>query len=257
MPFFNDVGKKITQTGQETVQKAKNTTETIKLNGLINDEKQHIDTELLQIGKLYYETCGGQPELPFTQYVESINAANVRIAEYERQVAQLKSFVCCPVCGNESPYGISVCGSCGSMMDDNVSVLEDTSSPVPVPVAKTAETDIVCNSCGESVSPGKAFCKHCGNKIEQSPASKMVDKKTYNEKSEETIKIEPDIDLYAEYKKACDLGNRAESIGELTQVVNMFTNLEDYKESKKLAEHYKRQLKELTDAFSLQFGAFN
>lgn len=42
MAFFDDLGKKITQTGQGVVQKTKDTAETIKLNGMISDEEKNI-----------------------------------------------------------------------------------------------------------------------------------------------------------------------------------------------------------------------
>ncbi|MCL1791978.1 MAG: zinc ribbon domain-containing protein [Peptococcaceae bacterium] len=153
MAFFDDLGKKITQTGQGVAQKTRNVADTVKLNSMISDEKKNVDRAYFQIGKAYFEAYGNNnPDQLFDQMIDGINDSNAKIATYTEQIKQIKGVVPCPKCGTEVPYNAPFCSSCGGTM--NVASASEQSAD-----------GAVCGVCGAQVTHDKAFCTSCGNKI--------------------------------------------------------------------------------------------
>lgn len=111
-----NVGKKIKQTGQDVTQKTKVTTETFKVNNMISDEEKSINSAYSQIGKIYYENFGENPDPLFSQKIAEINESRKKIAEYNERIKQLKGVAQCPNCGEEITSGAAFCSSCGSPM---------------------------------------------------------------------------------------------------------------------------------------------
>jgi len=159
MSFFDDVGKKIAQTSQGAAQKAKNIAETVKLNGMISDEESRIKDLFTQIGRTYYEACGGNaPEPQFADYVAGINDASAKIAAYNDQIKQLKGIVKCAKCGGDVPVNSAFCNNCGT------AVIAASTAPATTSGANR------CSACGMELAADTAFCTGCGNKIEQAAA---------------------------------------------------------------------------------------
>jgi len=156
MAFFDEVGKKISQTSQGVAQKTKNIAETMELNSKISDEEKNINNIFIQIGKTYYETYGASPDRPFIQLVGVINDSKSKIVSYAEQIKQIKGITRCPKCGGEVPYGATFCSSCGSPMNIASEVAQPISSDI-----------IVCGNCGAQMSADSVFCINCGNKIER------------------------------------------------------------------------------------------
>lgn len=152
MAFFEGLGKKISQTGQDAAQKARNLAETVKLNSLISDEEKRIKNVQMQIGKLYFETRGENPEPDFAQFIADINNANAAIQQYEEQVKQIKGITTCEKCGSDVAYNTSFCSSCGAQMN--------TQQPNNEPGGNT------CANCNVLLEPGQLFCTGCGTKSE-------------------------------------------------------------------------------------------
>lgn len=103
MAFFDELGKKITQTSQGVVQKTKDTAETIRLNGMISDEEKRIANFYSEIGRIYFELHADSYEPTFEQMILGIKEAQVKIENYSEQVKRLKGIVRCPNCGGEVP----------------------------------------------------------------------------------------------------------------------------------------------------------
>jgi len=154
MAFFDELGKKITQTGQGAAKGAKNVAETMKVNGMISDEEKRINNAYLQIGKTYYENCGDNPDQLFAQLINDINDSKAKIAAYTEQLRQIKGVARCQKCGGEVPIDAPFCSSCGSPMK---------TAPTEAPLDSGG---LVCGNCGFVVPEGKAFCSNCGGKME-------------------------------------------------------------------------------------------
>ena len=154
MSFFEGIGKKLAQSGQEAAQKAKNTAEVIKLNSMISDEEKRINNSYLQIGKLYYEVYGENPEEQFAQFITDINDCKAKILVHAEQIRIVKGIAECTECGGQVPSGAPFCSSCGSPMKSATA-------------AADSDNANKCGNCGASLESDVAFCTQCGNKVEE------------------------------------------------------------------------------------------
>lgn len=160
MAFLDEIGKKISQTGQDMVQKTKDTAETMKLSSAISDEEKRIQNLYLEIGQRYFELHADSYEAELEELVLSIKEANTKIDSYNEQIKRLKGIVRCPNCGGEVAYGAPFCSTCGSKMMD-----------VVAPVESTVRR---CKNCGLPLADGAGFCTNCGTKAPYDPAEEGV-----------------------------------------------------------------------------------
>lgn len=182
MAFFDDIGKKISQTGQDMVQKTKDTAETMRLNSAISDEEKRIQSLYLEIGKRYFELHADDYDPQLEEPVLCVKEANTKIAGYTEQLNRIKGLVRCATCGADVPIGTPFCTGCGAKMPVVETAVEPairrckkcglplpdgagfctncgTASPIP------ATNDTRCAHCGSPVPPDMAFCTNCGNKV--------------------------------------------------------------------------------------------
>ena len=156
MAFFDELGKKISQTSQGVVQKTKDTAEIIKLNGMISDEEKRINNLYTQIGKTYFELYSNSCDGDLADMVSNIKDAQSLIEQYAEQVKKLKGIIRCPDCGGDVQYGAPFCSSCGTKIE----VKDEASKNIDASVLR-------CKKCGTPINDGCAFCTHCGTKVEQ------------------------------------------------------------------------------------------
>lgn len=125
MAFFNDLGKKLSQAGQATVQKTKELADVAKVNSMISDEEKRINQAYTEIGKLYFEHHANDSEEMFTALIQSIHEANGKIADLKNQAAEIKGVVKCEKCGAEVAKNAAFCGACGNPMPANTTQTAD------------------------------------------------------------------------------------------------------------------------------------
>lgn len=116
MAFFNDLGKKLSQAGQTTMQKTKELADIAKLNSMIADEEKRINHAYTDIGKLYFEHHAKDNDEMFSSSIQSINEANEKIVNLKNQTAEIKGIVKCEKCGAEVAKNAAFCGACGNPM---------------------------------------------------------------------------------------------------------------------------------------------
>jgi rubrerythrin len=152
MALFDEIGKKITNAGQSVVKGTKDLAETARINSQISEEQKQLGRLYAQLGKLYFEQIGGNPEAPFHDICEAIAAAEGRIAGYQHELQQIKGTKLCANCGAEITDSSAFCPMCGT--------------PVPVSAPATTPARRFCSNCGSELESGAAFCLSCGQKIE-------------------------------------------------------------------------------------------
>ncbi len=140
MAFFEDLGKKLSQAGQATVQKTKELADVAKLNSMISDEEKRINNAYTEIGKLYVELHASDGEAAFATLIQSIHEANEKITDLQKQAAQIKGVVTCEKCGAEVAKGSAFCGACGNPMP---AVSEDVAGTQPEMSADAVDTEDV------------------------------------------------------------------------------------------------------------------
>lgn len=153
MAFFEELGKKISQTSQGVVQKTKNTAEEMRINGLISDEEKYINEICLQLGKKYYELHNETCEAELVSYVREIKKSYAKIEDYSTQVKKIKGLIYCPNCHNETKYGVPFCSFCGVNLEQLGMV--PAKEPAPAPAEVLPNTPVV-TPLGSSAPSGMA-----------------------------------------------------------------------------------------------------
>lgn len=116
MPVFNDIGKKLSQTGQDAVKKTKDMIETGKLNSLVSDEKKRIANLYQKIGKTYFELFSANPDERVAEACAQISESMRNIEEWIAEANRLKGIAACPACGAENAVTANFCNYCGAHM---------------------------------------------------------------------------------------------------------------------------------------------
>ncbi len=157
MSIFDQIGEKITSTGQETITKAKNFTETTKLNSKISDLERQISLAFTGIGRAYYESHKDDPAVEFPDRIEQISQLYKEIQQYKEQIQKIKGTPVCQACGAPLLPGALFCNACGQKIQKEP------------PAAEPRPSAAVCPNCHAPVSEGAAFCASCGTPLHPNP----------------------------------------------------------------------------------------
>lgn len=153
MAFFEDLGKKVSQTGQEALKKTKIMAEITRINSRIAAEKRVIADNIGKIGEKYYELYCDNPDANLAPYVEAIKESHRKIEDYEDQINRLKGVDCCPKCGAELKAGTLFCSACGARSEQSQAARDPAAARV-------------CAACGTALADGVRFCGNCGAKCD-------------------------------------------------------------------------------------------
>ena len=148
MAIIDQLGKMITNAGQETAMKAKNFADIAILNSSIDSLRQEINRLSQELGKVYYEEH--KNDEVFTEVPEQMTAirnAYAEIGKYQEQINQIKGMGRCPNCGASTPADSVFCSSCGTRLVHEAAVPTE---------GKT------CPQCHATVGPNDLFCMACG-----------------------------------------------------------------------------------------------
>lgn len=150
MAFLDDLGRKISQTGQTALQKTKDMTDVAKINGEISEEERKINNAYLQIGKVYAQTHSNGYEEAFADMMLTVKEAQNKISSFRHQIQDIKGVVRCGNCGAEIANTVAFCSSCGTPIPRQGSM--------GIPARR-------CSNCGAEMEEDASFCSKCGNHI--------------------------------------------------------------------------------------------
>lgn len=154
MGFFDEIGKKVADAGQKTVQKTKEISDVAHINSLITQEVNKMNNMYCQIGKLYMSIHANDCEEAFSEMVNTVAALEQNVRDYKKQIQDIKGVQCCDKCGAEVLRGVAFCSSCGN--------------PMPAMTAQVnTDAYIKCPDCGNMVEKHVRFCTSCGRSMEQ------------------------------------------------------------------------------------------
>ena len=162
MAFFNDLGAKLSKTGQKTMQKANELADITKLNLRTNELNRSIQDLYAKLGEQYYALHGSQPDAELAELCGSIDTAKGEIEQIKLDIQRIKQIRVCPSCGYENPSDASFCCKCSTALPE-IPPKEDPKPEGPV-----------CPQCGAQVLEGAQFCTKCGTRL-QSPAEEPQD----------------------------------------------------------------------------------
>lgn len=90
MDFFEKLGDMISAKGKEVADKAKDTAEILRLRSQISTCEEVIKKNYLEIGKLFFEQYGEDPEAPFEKQCTAIRNAQGGIRELQEKIDEIK-----------------------------------------------------------------------------------------------------------------------------------------------------------------------
>ena len=152
MPFFEQLGKKLTDAGQGVAQQARNTADIARLNSAISEKKKLIAADMAALGERYYAAHKDDPSAELSDLVSAINSLNEEIHRCEEEIKQIKGVTKCPGCGADVPLGAAFCSVCGKPAEQ------------PAPVIPEGMRE--CPNCHRPVPAENKFCTNCGTKMD-------------------------------------------------------------------------------------------
>lgn len=90
MEFFGNLGDKISSKSKEVAGKAKEMAEVAGLKGRISTEEDLIKKYYSEIGRIYFEQFGENPDAMFATQCQGIKASKEEIAKIEEKIKKLK-----------------------------------------------------------------------------------------------------------------------------------------------------------------------
>lgn len=155
MAFFDEIGKKLSYTGQEAVKQTKIMANVAKYNGNISALEKQAQDMFLQLGKLYFQDHQNDVDAEYSEQLMAVSKCMKEIEDLRNKIQQEKGVTVCSQCGAEVRNNSLFCNACGA----KVEVREE--KPV-------AQNGVACPSCGKMVAQGTAFCTFCGSAMNQS-----------------------------------------------------------------------------------------
>lgn len=159
MAFFEQLGKRLTDAGQNVAQQTKNLADVTQLNSAISDREKKISQLYLNIGQLYYEEHKGDSTAEHQEIIGEINALYAEIAQNREKIKQIKGVVKCPKCGADVLLNATFCSVCGTKVaQENLMTAADGEiggvRHCPKCHAVVAADDLFCNNCGTKMDEG-------------------------------------------------------------------------------------------------------
>ena len=147
MAFFESLGGKIKNAGQNIAQSTKKFADVTKLKSSISDYEKQINELYFVVGKAYYERHKDDTNAEDRKNLDAINSLFKQISELKEEIREKEGIATCPNCGKDVPGDAMFCNNCGCK------------------IVKEPEVRL-CANCGKPLPENSMFCAHCGTKVE-------------------------------------------------------------------------------------------
>lgn len=154
MAFFEQIGKRITDAGQNVAQQTKNLADVTQLNNAISEKEKRISQLFLSIGKYYYEKHKDDKTADELEKITEINMLYAEIIQNREKIKLIKGVTKCENCGADVPLNALFCNACGTKI-----VRMECIQP-------SDGNERLCPACHMPIDKDNLFCNHCGTKIE-------------------------------------------------------------------------------------------
>lgn len=151
MSFFEDIGKKVTQAGNDTTQAAKNFSEINRLNSEIKTYEKNINKLYTDLGKRYFDTCSQEPVPELKDLVDELRVNKAKIEAASTKIAEIKGIKICDNCKAEISADSLFCSACGQK--------------IKAKEPEMPEGMQICPFCGFAMAAEAKFCVKCGTNL--------------------------------------------------------------------------------------------
>lgn len=143
MSFFDTLGASMEGAGNAISKKAKDFSETARINGEIGKRETRKNDCFRSAGEIVYHARKNGEEPNLDEVIQEIDRLETEIVGLREELRGLKGTIVCPGCGIEIERNASFCPNCG------------TSIP----------KGNLCANCGAVLDEGAKFCVNCGQKV--------------------------------------------------------------------------------------------
>lgn len=150
MGFLDGVMDSFSAAGQDVAKKAKNATESMKLNNQIKSNERMIEKLIHQVGVLCVQNHITEPGTEYDDLFQEITRLRNENARIEEEIRTISAEKICPNCGFGNELDVSFCVKCGTNL-------------------RNAETSVKagkrCSNCGAMNGNEAMFCVECGTRF--------------------------------------------------------------------------------------------
>lgn len=158
MAIFDNLGKKLTEVTQTTVQVSRGLMDSAKTALAISAEEREIEKAYRALGQWYYATKGANPE-EAGEYIDIVDTSLRKIREIREEAEAAKA-------ADAPPTAVSTCPACGAQIEEGSQFCPVCGAMMPTPEVVERE-DVICPHCG-ALTQGP-FCSHCGSPVSGGP----------------------------------------------------------------------------------------
>lgn len=112
-----DILEKLTRTGQDLADKAKDVYDINMINLKISNEQKALNRRYVALAKKYLEKYENEIDSDFMEDVEMINDHIETIQDYKLQKAVVRGVKMCTKCGKPLDYKAGYCSACGEKVN--------------------------------------------------------------------------------------------------------------------------------------------
>lgn len=131
MTFFEQLGKRLTDTGQNVAKQTRNFADITQLNSTIAEKEKKISQIFLELGQSYYENHKDDEETEESGKIREITSLYEEIAMSREKIKQIKN-----------------AGKCAEYESDVLTEESSDRQYCPNCHALVGKEDLFCNSCG-------------------------------------------------------------------------------------------------------------
>lgn len=91
MDFFEKVGKRLTNAGQNVAQQTQNFADVTRLNNAISEKEKKISRLYSVMGRAYYEGHQDDPTAEYAEMIAEVNNLQAEIAKLQEEVQEIKA----------------------------------------------------------------------------------------------------------------------------------------------------------------------
>lgn len=161
MPFFEDLGRKISQGSQDVIKKTNEMAVIARVNSRISSEEKELLQKYQQIGQRFYteatQAGNGAENISVELYQElmslcqGVSDSLRNIEALKEEIIVIRNVKHCTNCGAECPNDAPFCAACGHAL--------------PVPTIADAVGGKACPNCNKALSADAVFCTGCGQQV--------------------------------------------------------------------------------------------
>ena len=144
--FFEGIGRKFSQTGQDAVKKTKDLAEISRINSQMTEEEKKLNKLYMKLGQLYYQMNKETADAVYLDIFQAIGGCLQTMDRYQVMVDEIRGIKKCSRCQTEVALSSMFCPTCGNKLSDD----------------RETGVSTICPDCGMENGSSATTCMKCG-----------------------------------------------------------------------------------------------